>query len=150
MIYSKDAIVGEKTLQENLELVKEKIRIYGEVLVIGDNEKEVLKVSFFNMGEVKRPKAKCVTLVEALERVLISAPEDAVHVDQIVNDIASANLYFKKDGSLAKREDIRATAQNYPQKFECLKGNYIKLKMESGVIKIVKEKKQKGRPRRPF
>ncbi len=141
MIYSKDAIVGRKTLQENLDLVIEKIRTYGEVLVIGDNEKEVLKVSFFNMGEVKRPKAKCVTLVEALERVLTVAPEDAVHVDQIVNDIASANLYFKKDGSLVKREDVRATAQNYPQKFECLKGNRIRLKREAGVIKIVKEKK---------
>ena len=128
MIYSKDAIVGEKTRSENFELVKDKLKTHGEVIVIGEDEKQVYKVTYLNTGEKKRPKAKCKTLVEAIERVLAFASRNTLHVDQIVKEIENGKLYYKRDGSVAKREDVRATAQNYPQKFECLKGNNIRLK----------------------
>lgn len=141
MSHSINTIIGEDALKEHFDLVKEKLKTYGEVIVIGNDGEKVYKITYLKMSEIKRPKAKCATLVEAIEVALKYAPEDAVHVDQIVMDIDYGKLYYKKDGSLVKREDVRATAQNYPQKFECLKGNYIRLKKESGSIKVLNEEK---------
>ena len=141
MKLSLDGIVGVEELKNNFDKVAEKLKVYEEIIIVDKEGMPKYKLSYLKLNEIVRPKAKCATLVEAIERVLSVEPGNTLHVDQIVKDIEWGNLYFKKDGSRAKREDVRATAQNYPDKFECLKGNNIRLIREPGIVNIVKSKK---------
>ena len=135
---SLDRLITENDLKNNFDMVKERLKIYEELIVI-DEGTPAYKLTNLKLSEIVRSKAKCATQVEAIERVLSVEPGNTLHVDQMVKDIEWGNLYFKKDGSRAKREDVRATAQNYPDKFECLKGNNIRLIREPGIVNIIRK-----------
>jgi antitoxin Phd len=53
-----------------------------------------------------------------------------MHAAELAYEIYKRRLYLKKDGSKAEYTQIRARCGHYPDMFEALPGNYIKLKGE--------------------
>ena len=53
-----------------------------------------------------------------------------MHAAELADEIYRRRLYLKKDGSKAEYTQIRARCGHYPDMFEALPGNYIKLKGE--------------------
>ena len=69
------------------------------------------------------------TLQEAMKLVLHDAEDNQMHAADLADAIFRDGLYFKKDGSKAEYNQIRARCGHYPNMFEALPGNIIKLKM---------------------
>ena len=70
------------------------------------------------------------TLHEAMKIVLSEAENKTMHAAELADEIYRRRLYLKKDGSKAEYTQIRARCGHYPDMFEALPGNYIKLKGE--------------------
>jgi antitoxin Phd len=51
-----------------------------------------------------------------------------MHAAELADEIYKRRLYLKKDGSKAEYTQIRARCGHYPDMFEALPGNFIKLK----------------------
>lgn len=68
------------------------------------------------------------TLQEAMKIVLRDAVNNEMHAADLADTIFQKGLYFKKDGSKAEYNQIRARCGHYPNMFEALSGNIIKLK----------------------
>jgi antitoxin Phd len=83
-----------------------------------------LKIS----DEHDRPPKSNHTLQEAMKLVLQDTEGKQMHAADLSDIIYKKGLYFKKDGSKAKYNQIRARCGHYPDMFEALPGNIIKLK----------------------
>ncbi|NLI59761.1 MAG: hypothetical protein GX387_14900, partial [Clostridium sp.] len=70
------------------------------------------------------------TLQEAMKIVLSEVENKTMHAAELADEIYRRRLYLKKDGSKAEYTQIRARCGHYPDMFEALPGNYIKLKGE--------------------
>ena len=73
------------------------------------------------------------TLHEAMRIVLSEAENKTMHAAELADEIYKRRLYLKKDGSKAEYTQIRARCGHYPDMFEALPGNYIKLKEDQNV-----------------
>jgi hypothetical protein len=67
------------------------------------------------------------TLHEAMKLVLLDADDNQMHAADLADTIYKRGLYYKKDGSKAGPEQIRARCNRYPELFVALKGNFITL-----------------------
>lgn len=67
-------------------------------------------------------------LHEAMEIVLRETEGNAMHAADLADVIYQKGLYFKKDGTKAEYNQIRARCGHYPHLFEALPGNIIKLR----------------------
>lgn len=73
------------------------------------------------------------TLQEAMKIVLKEVENKTMHAATLADEIFSRSLYRQKNGGKAQYNQIRARCGHYPDMFEALPGNIIKLK--EGVAK---------------
>ena len=67
-------------------------------------------------------------LAEVMESVLLGKTDKTMHAYDIACEIEKKALYVQKNGKYPVYNHIRARACQRKDLFECLKGNYIRLK----------------------
>lgn len=70
-----------------------------------------------------------LTLQEAMKLVLLEAENNTMHASDLADEIYNRRLYLQKNGGKAQYNQIRARCGHYPDMFEALPGNVIKLKV---------------------
>ena len=127
-----DSLIPFDSLKTNIELVFSVVDKNGKVFLLKDNKPIyiVLKydenhLSDAGIGMQEMPN---YTLHEAMRIVLSEAENKTMHAAELADEIYRRRLYLKKDGSKAQYTQIRARCGHYPDMFEALPGNIIRLK----------------------
>lgn len=69
-----------------------------------------------------------ITLWKAIEIVLKDKDNFTMHASDIAGEIERRRLYIQKNGKYPVYNSIRSIAGKRPDLFDCLSGNYIRLK----------------------
>ncbi len=129
-----DSLIPFDSLKTNIEHVFSVVDKNGKVVLLKDNKPVyiVLKYDENNLTdtEIGMNEMPYYTLHEAMRIVLSEAENKTMHAAELADEIYRRRLYLKKDGSKAEYTQIRARCGHYPDMFEALPGNYIKLKGE--------------------
>jgi antitoxin Phd len=127
-----DSLIPFDSLKTNLDHVFSVVDKNGKVVLLKDNKPVyiVLKYDENNLTDVGISMSEMpnYTLHEAMRIVLSEAENKTMHAAELADEIYKRRLYLKKDGSKAEYTQIRARCGHYPDMFEALPGNYIKLK----------------------
>jgi len=127
-----DSLIPFDSLKTNIEHVFFVVDKNGKVVLLKDNKPAyiVLKYDENNLTDtgIGMQEMPNYTLHEAMKIVLSEAENKTMHVSELADEIYKRRLYLKKDGSKAEYTQIRARCGHYPDMFEALPGNYIKLK----------------------
>ncbi len=120
----------EKAINE-AEAVFKTVDEIGKVIVLKDNKPCYILLKYEENGEVPisvpTPKAT-YTLQEAMRIVLSEVENHTLHASELADVIYDIKLYVQKNGEKAKANQMRARCGHYPDMFEALSGNYIRLK----------------------
>ena len=117
-------------LKTDLDNILSIVEEEGKIIVIDDNKPKyiIYKYDYFEtVFDAKDNKNFDMTLQKAMEVVLKENESKILHVSVIADIIYENKLYLMKDGRKAKYTQIRARASNYPDIFEALPGNHIRL-----------------------
>jgi len=129
-----DSLIPFDSLKTNIDHVFSVVDKNGKVVLLKDNKPVyiVLKYDENNLTDVGISMSEMpnYTLHEAMRIVLSEAENKTMHAAELAYEIYKRRLYLKKDGSKAEYTQIRARCGHYPDMFEALPGNYIKLKGE--------------------
>jgi antitoxin Phd len=129
-----DSLIPFDSLKTNLDHVFSVVDKNRKVVLLKDNKPVyiVLKYDENNLTDVGISMSEMpnYTLHEAMRIVLSEAENKTMHAAELAYEIYKRRLYLKKDGSKAEYTQIRARCGHYPDMFEALPGNYIKLKGE--------------------
>src|SRR5690554_3546638 len=127
-----DSLIPFDSLKTNIDHVFSVVDKNGKVVLLKDNKPVyiVLKydenhLSDAGIGMQEMPN---YTLHEAMRIVLSEAENKTMHAAELADEIYRRRLYLKKDGSKAQYTQIRARCGHYPDMFEALPGNIIRLK----------------------
>ncbi|OXT07390.1 hypothetical protein CE561_07700 [Thermoanaerobacterium thermosaccharolyticum] len=127
-----DSLIPFDSLKTNIEHVFSVVDKNGKVVLLKDNKPAyiVLKYDENNLTDtgIGMQEMPNYTLHEAMRIVLSEAENKTMHAAELADEIYRRRLYLKKDGSKAEYTQIRARCGHYPDMFEALPGNYIKLK----------------------
>jgi antitoxin Phd len=127
-----DSLIPYDSLKTNIEHVFSIVDKNGKVVLLKDNKPAyiVLKYDENNLTDtgIGMQEMPNYTLHEAMRIVLSEAENKTMHAAELSDEIYRRRLYLKKDGSKAEYTQIRARCGHYPELFEALPGNYIKLK----------------------
>ena len=127
-----ESIVPMELLRTDLDYVLCLVQKKGRVVLINEN-RPVLVLAECALWTDSTPKtepdnAKPMTLHEAMRVVLMDAPERMLHVAQLAEEIYNRRLYTKKDGNKADYPQLRARCSHYPEMFEVLPKNNVRLR----------------------
>ena len=132
-----DSLIPFDSLKTNIDYVFSVVDKNGKVVLLKDNKPVyiVLKYDENNLTDVGISMSEMpnYTLHEAMRIVLSEAENKTMHAAELADEIYKRRLYLKKDGSKAEYTQIRARCGHYPDMFEALPGNYIKLKEDQNV-----------------
>lgn len=132
-----DSLIPFDSLKTNIDHVFSVVDKNGKVVLLKDNKPVyiVLKYDENNLTDVGISMSEMpnYTLHEAMRIVLSEAENKTMHAAELADEIYKRRLYLKKDGSKAEYTQIRARCGHYPDMFEALPGNYIKLKEDQNV-----------------
>ncbi len=127
-----DSLISFDSLKTNIEHVFSVVDKNGKAVLLKDNKPAyiVLKYDENNLTDtgIGMQEMPNYTLHEAMRIVLSEAENKTMHAAELADEIYRRRLYLKKDGSKAQYTQIRARCGHYPDMFEALPGNYIKLK----------------------
>lgn len=127
-----DSLIPFDSLKTNIDHVFSVVDKNGKVVLLKDNKPAyiVLKYDENNLADtgIGMQEMPNYTLHEAMKIVLSEAENKTMHAAELADEIYRRRLYLKKDGSKAEYTQIRARCGHYPDMFEALPGNYIKLK----------------------
>ncbi len=127
-----DSLIPFDSLKTNIEHVFSVVDKNGKAVLLKDNKPAyiVLKYDENNLTDtgIGMQEMPNYTLHEAMRIVLSEAENKTMHAAELADEIYRRRLYLKKDGSKAQYTQIRARCGHYPDMFEALPGNYIKLK----------------------
>lgn len=127
-----DSLIPFDSLKTNIDHVFSVVDKNGKVVLLKDNKPVyiVLKYDENNLTDtgIGMNEMPNYTLHEAMRIVLSEAENKTMHASELADEIYRRRLYLKKDGSKAEYTQIRARCGHYPDMFEVLPGNYIKLK----------------------
>jgi antitoxin Phd len=127
-----DSLIPFDSLKTNIEHVFSVVDKNGKVVLLKDNKPIyiVLKYDENNLTDVGISMSEMpnYTLHEAMRIVLSEAENKTMHAAELADEIYRRRLYLKKDGSKAQYTQIRARCGHYPDMFEALPGNIIRLK----------------------
>ncbi len=73
-------------------------------------------------------KLENLTLHEVMKIVFLEAENGTMHAAKLADEIYNRRLYLQKNCKKSQYTQIRARCGHYPELFEALPGNYIKLK----------------------
>lgn len=120
----------EKAINE-AEAVFKTVDEIGKVIVLKDNKPAYILLKYEENVEVPisvHTAKATYTLQEAMRIVLSEAENHTLHASELADIIYDRKLYVQKNGEKAKANQMRARCGHYPDMFEALPGNYIKLK----------------------
>ena len=126
-----DSLMPFDALRNDLENVFSVVDKNGKVVLLKDNKPAYILMKYDTQAiEVDTVPDKQVnhTLQEAMKIVLSEAENKTMHASKLADEIYERRLYLQKNGSKAQYTQIRARCGHYPDMFEALPGNYIKLK----------------------
>ena len=127
-----DSLIPYDSLKTNIEHVFSIVDKNGKVVLLKDNKPAyiVLKYDKNNLADtgIGMQEMPNYTLHEAMKIVLSEAENKTMHAAELADEIYKRRLYLKKDGSKAEYTQIRARCGHYPEIFEALPGNLIRLK----------------------
>ena len=127
-----DSLIPFDSLKTNIEHAFSVVDKNGKVVLLKDNKPVYIVLKY---DEKRSTDAGIVmqempnyTLHEAMKIVLLEAEDKTMHAAELADEIYRRRLYLKKDGSKAQYTQIRARCGHYPDMFEALPGNIIRLK----------------------
>lgn len=126
-----DSLIPFDTLRTDLEHVFSIVEKNGKVVLLKDNKPAYILLKYDTQSiEVDTVPDKQInyTLQEAMKIVLLEAENKTMHASKLADEIYERRLYLQKNGNKAQYTQIRARCGHYPDMFEALPGNYIKLK----------------------
>lgn len=126
-----DSLIPFDTLRTDLEHVFSVVEKNGKVVLLKDNKPVYIVLKYDTQAiEVDTIPDKQInyTLQEAMKIVLSEAENKTMHASKLADEIYERRLYLQKNGNKAQYTQIRARCGHYPDMFEALPGNYIKLK----------------------
>lgn len=135
---------------EKLQLAPEEIfkavEKYGQAVLLKDNAPLYVIMKARLAVEVEKQKADApkedikphtvtptttsLTLQEAMRIVLSEAEGHQMHASELADAVYERGLYVQKNGEKAKYNQVRARCGHYPEMFEAIKGNVIRLRTE--------------------
>ena len=129
-----DSLIPFDSLKTNIDHVFSVVDKNGKVVLIKDNKPVYIVLKYdenhsTDAGIIMQEMPN-YTLHEAMKIVLSEAENKTMHAAELADEIYRRRLYLKKDGRKAEYTQIRARCGHYPDMFEALPGNYIKLKGE--------------------
>lgn len=134
MDISIDSLISFDALKTDLEHIFDVVEEEGEVVLLKDNKPTyiILKLdSGFNKANLNS-KSINLTLHEAMKIVLSDSSNGIMHASKLADEIYNRKLYLQKDGKKAQYNQIRARCGHYPDLFQALPGNHIKLIEKGG------------------
>lgn len=126
-----DSLIPFDTLHTDLEHVFSVVEKNGKVVLLKDNKPVYIVLKYDPKildVETTPNKQTNYTLQEAMKIVLSENQDKTMHASKLADDIYERRLYLQKNGKKAQYTQIRARCGHYPDMFEALPGNYIKLK----------------------
>lgn len=116
--------------------VFEIVDVYGQAILLKDNlpayiitRAETVKNST-DTGTASL-KISPYTLHDAMCLVLREVVDNQMHASDLADAIYDQKLYFQKNGDKASYNQIRARVGHYPDMFEALSGNIIRLRIDN-------------------
>jgi antitoxin Phd len=128
-----DSLIPFDTLQTDLGHVFSVVEKNGKVVLLKDDKPAYIVLKYDAEGIVAEnitDKHANYTLQEAMKIVLSEVENKTMHASELADEIYKRRLYLQKNGKKAQYTQIRARCGHYPDMFEALPGNYIKLKGE--------------------
>ena len=126
-----DSLISFDTLRTDLEHVFSVVEKNGKVVLLKDNKPVYIILKYETQAiEANTIPDKQInyTLQEAMKIVLSEAENKTLHASKLADEIYERRLYLQKNGNKAQYTQIRARCGHYPDMFEALPGNFIKLK----------------------
>lgn len=126
-----DSLMPFDTLLTDPEQVFSVVEKNGKVVLLKDNKPVYIVLKYDAQAidiDPSREKPINYTLQEAMKIVLSEAEDNTMHASKLADEIYVRRLYLQKNGKKAQYTQIRARCGHYPDMFEALPGNYIKLK----------------------
>ena len=127
-----DSLIPFDSLKTNIDHVFSVVEKNGKVVLLKDNKPVyiILKYDENNLTDAGIGMSEMLNykLHEAMRIVLSEAENKTMHAAELADEIYKRRLYLKKDGSKAEYTQIRARCGHYPDMFEALPGNRIRLK----------------------
>jgi antitoxin Phd len=131
-----DSLIPYEKIITDANSVFEIVEKNGKVVLLKDNQPVyVIAKIDASLDSIEKPadvKSSKYTLQEAMKIVLLEAEDNTMHAAALADDIFSRKLYLQKNGGKAQYNQIRARCGHYPDMFEALPRNMIKLKEEVG------------------
>ncbi|QHA01055.1 MULTISPECIES: hypothetical protein [Dehalobacter] len=126
-----NSLVSIERVLKEAEAVFRTVDEIGKVIILENNEPAYILLKY--EGNDKMPvnlsaDRTTYTLQEAMKIVLSEAKNRTLHASELADIIYDKKLYVQKNGEKAKYNQIRARCGHYPEIFEALPGNYIRLK----------------------
>jgi antitoxin Phd len=126
-----DSLIPFDTLRTDLEHVFSVVEKNGKVVLLEDNKPVYIILKYETQAiEANTTPDKQInyTLQDAMKIVLSEAENKTLHASKLADEIYERRLYLQKNGNKAQYTQIRARCGHYPDMFEALPGNFIKLK----------------------
>ena len=126
-----DSLLPFDALHTDLEHVFSVVEKNGKVILLKDNKPAYILLKYDTQvieADTIPEKHINYTLQEAMKIVLSEAENKTIHASKLADEIYERRLYIQKNGNKAQYTQIRARCGHYPDMFEALPGNYIRLK----------------------
>ena len=127
-----DTLIPIEKMYEQTDEVFALVEKHGKVVLIKNNAPAYVIIkpqSLSNQkSEMDTIKPSQYTLHDAMRIVLSDAENHQMHSADLADTIFARGLYRQKNGDKAKYNQIRARCGHYPQYFEALPENIIKLR----------------------
>lgn len=135
-----ESLVAYEDWIRNPEKISKILESYGEVIILRENQ-PVYRITRIRQDkdsssayhlqhepEINKATPRpSLTLREAVRTILQTAQDGEMHVSELTDLIFENGLYLKRDGSKAPYTQVRAMCGQYPEDFETLKRNRIRL-----------------------
>ena len=129
-----EILIPYDRILESPEDVFDLVDKHGQVVLLKENApayvivKGEAAIPLLKSNEQKLVKKSKHTLQNAMKIVLLEAEDHTMHAAALAESIYQKGLYCKKDGTKAGYNQIRARCGHYPELFEALPNNMIKLR----------------------
>lgn len=127
-------------LQHKMSEVIRLVDAYGQVVLLQDNRPAYIitkAVAAEKCAINTVSKTPGYTLQEAMRMVLENTSAFTMHAAKLADTIHERGLYVQKNGEKVKYNQIRARCAHYPELFEALKGNFIRLRTDKAHLQEI-------------
>ena len=139
-----ESLIPYETLENDMNSVFALVDKNDEVVLLKDNKPVYVILKYdAKRGLIAKSIAldgQTHTLQEAMQIVLQAAPDHTMHASKLADEIFEQRLYFQKNGEKAQYNQIRARCGHYPNLFEALPGNHIRLQQNAAPVREKKAK----------